>query len=80
MESPDNLFPAGPTSTERARARRSLQAGQSSSGSRHLRHRFHLGAEARHPHLWIVLDEMDLMWIPVERSWRMNEVTGALQA
>jgi 2,3-bisphosphoglycerate-dependent phosphoglycerate mutase len=23
--------------------------------------------------LWIILDEMDLMWIPVERSWRMNE-------
>ncbi|MFC1511698.1 2,3-diphosphoglycerate-dependent phosphoglycerate mutase [Candidatus Latescibacterota bacterium] len=23
--------------------------------------------------LWIVQDEMDLMWIPVERSWRLNE-------
>ena len=23
--------------------------------------------------LWIVLDEMDLMWIPVKRSWRLNE-------
>jgi len=23
--------------------------------------------------LWIVLDEMDLMWIPVVRSWRLNE-------
>ncbi len=23
--------------------------------------------------LWTVLDEMDLMWIPVERSWRFNE-------
>lgn len=23
--------------------------------------------------LWIVLDEMDLMWIPVFRSWRLNE-------
>ena len=23
--------------------------------------------------LWIVLDEMDLMWIPVYRSWRLNE-------
>jgi len=23
--------------------------------------------------LWYVLDEMDLMWIPVERSWRLNE-------
>src|SRR3974377_482466 len=23
--------------------------------------------------LWIVLDEMDLMWIPVCRSWRLNE-------
>jgi 2,3-bisphosphoglycerate-dependent phosphoglycerate mutase len=23
--------------------------------------------------LWAVLDEMDLMWIPVYRSWRLNE-------
>lgn len=23
--------------------------------------------------LWIVLDKMDLMWIPVHRSWRLNE-------
>jgi 2,3-bisphosphoglycerate-dependent phosphoglycerate mutase len=30
--------------------------------------------------LWIVLDEMDLMWVPVIRSWRLNERHyGALQ-
>ncbi len=30
--------------------------------------------------LWIILDEMDLMWIPVHRSWRLNERHyGALQ-
>jgi len=30
--------------------------------------------------LWIVLDELDLMWIPVYRSWRLNERHyGALQ-
>jgi 2,3-bisphosphoglycerate-dependent phosphoglycerate mutase len=30
--------------------------------------------------LWIVIDEMDLMWVPVERSWRLNERHyGALQ-
>ncbi len=30
--------------------------------------------------LWIVLDEMDLMWIPVYRTWRLNERHyGALQ-
>ena len=23
--------------------------------------------------LWILLDEMDLMWIPVQRDWRLNE-------
>jgi len=23
--------------------------------------------------LWITLDEMDLMWIPVQNSWRLNE-------
>jgi 2,3-bisphosphoglycerate-dependent phosphoglycerate mutase len=30
--------------------------------------------------LWLTLDGMDLMWIPVERSWRLNERHyGALQ-
>jgi 2,3-bisphosphoglycerate-dependent phosphoglycerate mutase len=30
--------------------------------------------------LWMMLDEMDRMWIPVERSWRLNERHyGALQ-
>ena len=30
--------------------------------------------------LWIVQDELDLMWLPVERSWRLNERHyGALQ-
>jgi 2,3-bisphosphoglycerate-dependent phosphoglycerate mutase len=29
---------------------------------------------------WIALDELDLMWIPVEKSWRLNERHyGALQ-
>lgn len=30
--------------------------------------------------LWVILEEMDLMWIPVHRSWRLNERHyGALQ-
>ena len=30
--------------------------------------------------LWIVLDTMDLMWLPVQRDWRLNERHyGALQ-
>ncbi len=30
--------------------------------------------------LWIVLEEMDLLWIPVHRNWRLNERHyGALQ-
>src|SRR5436853_2073937 len=30
--------------------------------------------------LWIAMDEMDLMWIPVHRSWKLNERHyGALQ-
>ena len=30
--------------------------------------------------LWIALDTMDRMWLPVERSWRLNERHyGALQ-
>ena len=30
--------------------------------------------------LWLVLEDMDLMWIPVEHSWRLNERHyGALQ-
>jgi 2,3-bisphosphoglycerate-dependent phosphoglycerate mutase len=30
--------------------------------------------------LWLVLDEMDTLWLPIERSWRLNERHyGALQ-
>lgn len=30
--------------------------------------------------LWITMDEMDLMWLPVERAWQLNERHyGALQ-
>src|SRR5436190_1734236 len=30
--------------------------------------------------LWLVMDEMDLMWIPVHRTWKLNERHyGALQ-
>ncbi|MEK7844606.1 MAG: 2,3-bisphosphoglycerate-dependent phosphoglycerate mutase, partial [Pseudomonadota bacterium] len=30
--------------------------------------------------LWIVLDEMDQMWIPIQHTWRLNERHyGALQ-
>ena len=30
--------------------------------------------------LWVVLDELDLMWIPIVNSWRLNErFYGALQ-
>jgi 2,3-bisphosphoglycerate-dependent phosphoglycerate mutase len=30
--------------------------------------------------LWLALEELDLMWIPVHRSWRVNErMYGALQ-
>src|SRR5581483_11154935 len=30
--------------------------------------------------LWIALDELDLMWIPIEHTWRLNERHyGALQ-
>jgi 2,3-bisphosphoglycerate-dependent phosphoglycerate mutase len=30
--------------------------------------------------LWLALDEMDLLWIPVQRTWRLNERHyGALQ-
>jgi 2,3-bisphosphoglycerate-dependent phosphoglycerate mutase len=30
--------------------------------------------------LWLIMDEMDLMWVPVERHWRLNERHyGALQ-
>jgi 2,3-bisphosphoglycerate-dependent phosphoglycerate mutase len=30
--------------------------------------------------LWLVLEELDAMWLPVQRSWRLNErMYGALQ-
>jgi len=29
---------------------------------------------------WLMLDELDLLWLPVERHWRLNERHyGALQ-
>jgi len=41
---------------------------------------FYLRAQTRDSTLWITLDKMDLMWIPVIRSWRLNERHyGALQ-
>jgi len=30
--------------------------------------------------LWIVLDEMDLMWIPVQRDWRLNDIMERCKA
>ena len=37
-------------------------------------------SSARSARCWIVLDELDLMWIPVARIWRLNERHyGALQ-
>jgi len=29
--------------------------------------------------LWIALDAMDMMWIPVVRSWRLNEIRNGGQ-
>src|SRR5512143_4076176 len=30
--------------------------------------------------LWVALDELDMLWLPVEKSWRLNERHyGALQ-
>ena len=26
--------------------------------------------------LWLVLDDLDLMWLPVRNSWRLNEATS----
>ena len=31
------------------------------------------GAPAERRTLWIVLDEMDLMWLPVTKTWLLNE-------
>jgi 2,3-bisphosphoglycerate-dependent phosphoglycerate mutase len=44
-------------------------------------HQAHTSVLKRAIHtLWIVLDEMDRAWMPVERSWRLNERHyGALQ-
>jgi len=30
--------------------------------------------------LWIVLDELDLMWIPVQLDWRLNDTTERCKA
>jgi len=40
----------------------------------------HFGAEAAIKTLWLALEEMDLMYLPVRHTWRMNERHyGALQ-
>jgi len=45
-----------------------------------LRLRLHFGVEAAIKTLWLALEAMDLMWIPVRHSWRLNERHyGALQ-
>jgi len=64
------------------KGRQEAKTGRPGAEGRGLRLRrgVHLGAQARHPHLGCVLDTLDLMWIPVHRSWRLNERHyGALQ-
>jgi 2,3-bisphosphoglycerate-dependent phosphoglycerate mutase len=40
----------------------------------------HLTFDVAYTSVWLALDRMDLMWIPVHRSWRLNERHyGALQ-
>ena len=55
-------------------------AGRLLRGRVRVRRRVHVGAQTRHPTLWLALEEMDLMWIPVQLNWRLNERHyGALQ-
>ena len=49
-------------------------------GGFRLRHGLHLGLDARIRTLWLALTEMEQVWIPVHREWRLNERHyGALQ-
>ena len=42
--------------------------------------RLHLSADPGHPDVMVGLTEMDQVWIPVHREWRLNERHyGALQ-
>jgi 2,3-bisphosphoglycerate-dependent phosphoglycerate mutase len=66
--------------TERGRAE-AAEAGRTLSGGGYVFDVAHTSVLKRAIRtLWIVLDEMDLMWIPELRSWRLNERHyGALQ-
>ena len=57
--------------------REEAQAGRPAAegGGLRVRRGLHVGAEARHPHALVVLDEMDLMWIPVHRTGGSTSAT-----
>ena len=75
------VSPAGRTSTCRSEASRRLieaAAARESGYTFDIAYTSVLKRAIRT--LWIVMDEMDLMWIPVINSWRLNERHyGALQ-
>ena len=78
----ENLFTGWHDVDLSEQGRRGSRRGRApaAGGKAQHRPRLHLGAEARHPHAVDHLDGMDRMWLPVERSWRLNERHyGALQ-
>ena len=77
----ENLFTGWVDVDLTDRAARSACRGPAAQGRRHrVRLAFTSVLKRAIRTLWIVLDEMDLMWLPVERSWRLNERHyGALQ-
>ena len=81
LESARTCSPAGSTSTCRRRAARGAEAGRLLSAEGIAFDQAFTSVLKRAIRtLWITLDELDLMWLPVERSWRLNERHyGALQ-
>ena len=74
--------PGGPTSTSRsAAAQEAVEAGRLLADGGYVFDVAYTSVLKRAIRtLWIALDVMDLMWIPVLKSWRLNERHyGALQ-
>jgi hypothetical protein len=82
LESQESLHRLDPRRPHRARARRSHRGRSSASSRRHRLHPgLHLRIDPRHPDGELLLDvTVHRLWLPVERSWRLNERHyGALQ-
>ncbi len=78
----ETVLPDGPTSTCRSAVswKHRTQAASCATADMVSTSPIRRSSSARSGTLWITLDALDLMWIPVVKSWKLNERHyGALQ-